>query len=500
MTQQQENNRKLLHDRGICVIIPTYNNAGTIERVVRKTCEYCDDVIVVNDGSTDDTEKILKGIGNVEIVGYEKNKGKGYALKMGFRRARKMGFAYAITLDADGQHFSEDIPLFLQANQKHPGCLIVGSRNMEGVERSKGSIFANKFSDFWFWVQTGRWLSDTQTGYRLYPLKKHYGLPVLSNRYEAELQLMVFASWHGVKLEEIPVNVYYPPKEERVSHFRPGIDFARISLLNTVLCGLALIYGLPLRIFRFLMKWGRTLYAALFFGFFSVLLVTPMVWCYTKIGKMTEKKRMKVHRLVNWMARFLMLRHGIPGTSFSYQMPDDVDFDKPKLIIANHQSHLDLACQLIFTPKMIFLTNGWAWNNPLYRTIIHAAEFVPVTDSIDKIVPHLKSLVERGYSIAVYPEGTRSRDCRIGRFHQGPFFLADHLGLDILPMCMYGPGKVLPKGVHHLNKSPLYVEVGDVVSNEELKKLGTYREQASWFRKYFIQKYESIANQIEQDV
>ena len=232
MTQQQENNRKLLHDRGICVIIPTYNNAGTIERVVRKTCEYCDDVIVVNDGSTDDTEKILKGIGNVEIVGYEKNKGKGYALKMGFRRARKMGFAYAITLDADGQHFSEDIPLFLQANQKHPGCLIVGSRNMEGVERSKGSIFANKFSDFWFWVQTGRWLSDTQTGYRLYPLKKHYGLPVLSNRYEAELQLMVFASWHGVKLEEIPVNVYYPPKEERVSHFRPGIDFARISLLR----------------------------------------------------------------------------------------------------------------------------------------------------------------------------------------------------------------------------------------------------------------------------
>ena len=70
MTQQQENNRKLLNDRGICVIIPTYNNAGTIERVVRKTCEYCDDVIVVNDGSTDDTEKILRGVGKVEIVGY----------------------------------------------------------------------------------------------------------------------------------------------------------------------------------------------------------------------------------------------------------------------------------------------------------------------------------------------------------------------------------------------------------------------------------------------
>ena len=88
-----------------------------------------------------------------------------------------MGFAYAITMDADGQHYPEDIPLMLRANQQHSGALIIGQRKqLEKVERSAGSKFANSFSNFWFAVQTGHYLRDTQTGYRLYPLKKLYGL------------------------------------------------------------------------------------------------------------------------------------------------------------------------------------------------------------------------------------------------------------------------------------------------------------------------------------
>ena len=155
---------------------------------------------------------------------------------MGFRKALEMGFSYAITLDGDGQHYPEDIPLFLKANQEHPQSLIIGSRQLEGVDRSKGSSFANKFSNFWFYVQTGRALPDTQTGYRLYPLHRLHGLSLLTSRYEAELELLVFASWHGVKLVPIPVQVYYPPRNERVSHFRPGKDFCTYSVLNTILC------------------------------------------------------------------------------------------------------------------------------------------------------------------------------------------------------------------------------------------------------------------------
>ena len=163
---------------------------------------------------------------------------------MGFKEALKLGFSYAITIDADGQHYPKHIVDFLKANQLYPGSIIVGSRNLNGVERSKGSIFANQFSNFWFYIQTGRKLSDTQTGYRLYPIKKLYGLNFLTSKYEAELELLVFPSWHGVAIKEIPINVYYPPKEERVSHFRPFADFGRISILNTILCILAIVYGL----------------------------------------------------------------------------------------------------------------------------------------------------------------------------------------------------------------------------------------------------------------
>jgi 1-acyl-sn-glycerol-3-phosphate acyltransferase len=411
-----------------------------------------------------------------------------------------MGFSYAVTLDSDGQHEPKDIPLFLQANQQHPGALILGSRNLDGVERSKGSSFANKFSNFWFYIQTGRNLPDTQTGYRLYPLKKLHGLCLLTSRYEAELELLVFASWHGVKLVPIQINVYYPPQELRVSHFRPGADFARISVLNTVLCFLAIVYGLPLRLYRFFANIFRTVYSLLFVLFFCFCVITPIVWLYVKIGKMTEKKRKKLHKIIFYSTRFVMLKHGIPGTRFIYKKSADVDFTKPSIIICNHQSHLDLACQLIFTPNIVFLTNQWVWNNPLYGLLIRNAEFYPVASGIEDLMPKLRSLVERGYSIAIYPEGTRSKNCRIGRFHQGAFYVAEQLGLDIIPMCLYGPGKILPKKTYHLQKGPIYIEINSPITQEELKGMGDTKAQASHMRKMYIERYEQIANKIEQDV
>lgn len=500
MVESKDKQRQLLRDRGICVIIPTFNNVGTIRDVIKDTLNECYDVIVVNDGSTDQTSEILHSIDGITIVEYDNNRGKGYALKCGFKRALEMGFAYAITIDSDGQHYPSDIMHFLKANQEYPGALIIGSRQLDGVERSKGSSFANKFSNFWFYIQTGRKLSDTQTGYRLYPLKKLYGMNLLTSRYEAELELLVFASWHGVKLIPIDINVYYPPREQRVSHFRPGKDFVRISILNTLLCFLAVVYGLPLRLFRCLSNIIRTVYSLIFVLFFCFCVITPTVWIYIKMGKVTERKRKNLHRLIYYATRFVMLKHGIPGTSFAYKISEKVSFAKPSVIICNHQSHIDLACQLIFTPNIIFLTNQWVWNNPLYGLLIRNAEFYPVAEGIDELMPRLKSLVDRGYSIAVYPEGTRSKDCRIGRFHQGAFHIADKLGLDITPMYLYGPGKILPKRTYHLQKGPIYLEIGDPISQQELKSMGDTKTQASQVRKHYICEYGKIANQIEQNV
>ena len=495
MTDHKIHQQQRLNDRGICVVIPTYNNEGTITAVVQATLQECRDVIVVNDGSTDGTRDILHGMEGITLVEYAENRGKGYALKCGFRRALQMGFAYAITLDGDGQHYPDDIALFLKANQQHPGALILGSRQMDGIERSLGSRFANEFSNFWFYVQTGRRLADTQTGYRLYPLKKLHGLELLTSRYEAELELLVQASWHGVEIVPINIKVYYPPLAERVSHFRPIRDFARISVLNTVLCFLAVVYGLPLRLWRWLDCGVRTVYAILFTLFFSLGVFTPMVWLFGRRGL-----KLWIHRLIYRSMRFLMLRHGIPGTTFTYKISEEVDFNKPAVYICNHQSHLDLPCQLMLTPKMVILTKDWVWNNPLYGLIVREAEFYPVSTGIEQLMPKLKSLVERGYSIALYPEGTRSENCRIGRFHKGAFAIAEQLGLDVVPMFLYGPGRILPKKTYHLRRGPIYMELGRPVTRAELNKMVDLRTQAQAMRRHYIEKYEIIANRIEQNV
>ena len=238
----------------LCVIIPTFNNAGTIGQVARDVMSYCPDVIVVNDGSTDETLKVLAGCPEIEVVSYQPNRGKGHALVAGFRRARERGFTHAITIDADGQHFASDIPVILAETEINPQGIVVGSRNLTEDNMPRQNTFANRFSNFWFRLQTGINLPDTQSGYRLYALDALKGLSFITSRYEAELELLVFAAWSGVRVTSVPVRVYYPPAGERVSHFRPIYDFVRISILNTVLCVGAIVYGWPMLLVRSLRK------------------------------------------------------------------------------------------------------------------------------------------------------------------------------------------------------------------------------------------------------
>lgn len=236
-----------------CVIIPTYNNANTICQVVADVSQYTRDIIVVNDGCTDGTDALLSKM-KVTVVDCIRNRGKGYALKAGFQKAREAGFDYAITIDADGQHFASDIPVLVEAVGLHPDSLIVGSRNLLEEGMPAANTFANKFSNFWFRLQTGINLPDTQTGFRLYPLRKMDSLWWITSRYEAELEMLVYAAWHDINIVPVKVQVYYPPAGQRITHFRPIYDFARISLLNTLLCFLAVIYGYPVRLMRFVKR------------------------------------------------------------------------------------------------------------------------------------------------------------------------------------------------------------------------------------------------------
>ena len=234
------------------VLIPTYNNSTTIAKVIEDVKEYADEIIVVNDGSTDNTSEILSTTKDIRVIEYTQNQGKGYALKLGLSKAHEWGFRYAITIDSDGQHYADDIPVFIKRIEEVPDSLLIGARNLTADNMPSKNTFANKFSNFWYKVETGQKLTDTQSGFRLYPLDKLQNVRLITRRYEFEVEIIVRAAWRGVNVENVPIKVYYPPEEERVSHFRPLRDFTRISILNTVLVLYALLFYYPWNFLRHL--------------------------------------------------------------------------------------------------------------------------------------------------------------------------------------------------------------------------------------------------------
>ena len=239
---------------GCAVVIPTYNNDRTLGGVIAGVRRYCADIFVVNDGSTDRTAEVLASTEGIRTIAYARNRGKGYALRRGLRAAREAGFRYALTIDSDGQHYPDDIARFVERIERRPDTLLIGARNLTADNMPARNTFANRFSNFWYLVETGRRLEDTQSGFRLYPLRQLGRLRSLCSRYEFEVEVIVRAAWRGVEVENIPVKVYYAPDGERVSHFRPLRDFTRISLLNSVLVLEALLFYYPWRFFRALTR------------------------------------------------------------------------------------------------------------------------------------------------------------------------------------------------------------------------------------------------------
>jgi glycosyltransferase involved in cell wall biosynthesis len=233
-----------------CVVIPTFNNCKTLEQVLQDVLHVTTDIIVVNDGSTDYTQSVLDKYPNVKCIHYAPNRGKGYALQKGFEQALAGGFEYAVTIDSDGQHFASDIPAFIKKSKEMPNMLIVGARTLKNQKLRTGSGFANKFSNFWFRFISGVSLPDTQSGFRMYPLHRIGGMRFFSSKYEFELEVLIRSAWKGIPLTNIPINVFYPEKEERVSHYRPFRDFVRISLLNTLCVFVAIFYVKPLSFLR----------------------------------------------------------------------------------------------------------------------------------------------------------------------------------------------------------------------------------------------------------
>ena len=221
------------------LVIPLYNHGRTVAQVAADALAHIGDVLVVDDGSTDG------GAGNlpagVMLARHEVNRGKGAAIDTARREALAKGFTHLVTMDADGQHQAEDIPAFLQAVRAEPHAIIVGARQFTGPHVPFASRFGRAFSGFWMRVQTGCGVSDMQSGFRAYPVDLLGAVATAESGYAFEVEVLVRAAWAGFAIVELPIGVYYPPPDQRVSHFHKLRDNVRLSLLNTRLTIRALV-------------------------------------------------------------------------------------------------------------------------------------------------------------------------------------------------------------------------------------------------------------------
>lgn len=213
------------------IVIPVYNHGSTLRDVATRAMNY-GDVLIVDDGSTDGGSDQLHDL-DLRIIRHDENFGKGQAILTAAEKARALGKTHIITIDADGQHFPEEIPDFIKAAGKSPEAIFVGSRNFEGQNVPGSSKFGRSFSNFWLRVQTGTKLSDVQSGFRAYPLEIFEVVKTSETRYAFEVEILVKSAWAGYELKDLPIEVHYPNPDERISHFDALKDNVRISLLNT---------------------------------------------------------------------------------------------------------------------------------------------------------------------------------------------------------------------------------------------------------------------------
>ncbi len=222
MSTKNKNNR-------IAFIIPVYNHAGTVAQVVKDTQALGFPVFVVDDGSTDNTYDQIKDIAGIQVLRHEQNQGKGAAILTGFAAATAVA-DWAITMDADGQHYPRDAKGLIKAIPKKDRAIIVGARTyQEGEHVPWTSRFGRKFSNFWVRTSGGPSISDSQSGFRIYPMPEALNLPTKARRFQFEVEILVQAKRKGIPVMEAPVRVNYNPGGERISHFRPFVDFLHNS-------------------------------------------------------------------------------------------------------------------------------------------------------------------------------------------------------------------------------------------------------------------------------
>jgi len=215
----------------LLAVIPAYNEALSIRDVVQRTLRHIDDVIVIDDGSTDGTGDLIKDL-PVTLLRHDRNLGKASALVRGFELALNRGADAVITLDSDSQHRPEEIPLFIDAHRAEPEHVIVGSRLWNKAEIPIVRYCANRFANFWISWASGVYLEDTQSGFRLYPRKL---LETIDARHSPkhgfvfESEFLINAVRAGYGVSYVRIVIHYPDNHWHQTRFHPVRDIGRIT-------------------------------------------------------------------------------------------------------------------------------------------------------------------------------------------------------------------------------------------------------------------------------
>lgn len=223
------------------------------------------------------------------------------------------------------------------------------------------------------------------------------------------------------------------------------------------------------------------------------LYLTLLGFFVLTIGGKTEKHKKIFHRHLQEVCKFVLKNIPMTRCKIENNSGEENPFDKPAILICNHQAHIDLMAILALSHKVIVVTNKWVWNAPFYRWIIRYADFYPSENFDANDIKPLRKKIEEGYSIAIFPEGTRSEDCSILRFHKGAFYLAKELNISILPIIIHGFGYVLPKKYMLLKKGELNIRILSRISSENTD----YQTLCKETRKFYKEKYSELCKKVE---
>ncbi|MDA3899600.1 MAG: glycosyltransferase family 2 protein [Spirochaetes bacterium] len=219
----------------VAVIIPLYNHINAIADVVQRVKKNGYTVVVVDDCSTDGSYENVQKINDIVLLHHEQNRGKGAAIITGLSYLNK-DYDWAVTIDADGQHFPEEIDLLISRVSNDKKCIVIGNRlDLSGPNVTWKSSFGRLFSNFWVRLSGGPGIQDSQSGFRMYPVRETLDLHVVSRRFEFEIEVLVRAKRSGFTFIEAGISVFYPPVDERISHFKPFHDFMRNSRIFSML-------------------------------------------------------------------------------------------------------------------------------------------------------------------------------------------------------------------------------------------------------------------------